>query len=66
MRLEAFIYFLEICENGSIAQTAENNYMLRQTLSAIISETEHQLGFPLLERHSNGCIPTKQGQKALD
>lgn len=55
--------FVLICESGSIARAAERGQLAASALSKRISELEHVIGAPLLERHARGVRPTFVGEQ---
>ncbi|WP_223871614.1 LysR family transcriptional regulator [Candidatus Dactylopiibacterium carminicum] len=55
--------FVLICESGSIARAAERGQLAASALSKRISELEHVIDAPLLERHARGVRPTFVGEQ---
>ncbi len=55
--------FVLCCEGGSIAHAATQGQLAASALSKRISELEHVVGVPLLERHARGVRPTFVGEQ---
>lgn len=55
--------FVLCCEGGSIAHAAEQGQIAASALSKRITELEHVVGVPLLERHARGVRPTFVGEQ---
>lgn len=58
MTFEQLQYFTEVYRQKSITYAANNLYVSRQTLSAIIKKLEIEFGCTLFNRSSNGVEPT--------
>ena len=54
-------YFLEVCRCGSITRAGKQLKVTPQAVSKAIAALERQLGFPLLIRRPEGCVPTEKG-----
>jgi DNA-binding transcriptional LysR family regulator len=59
-------YFFETARAGSIRQAAEHIHVAASAISRQIAKLEHELGSPLLERHSNGVRLTPAGKLLAD
>jgi DNA-binding transcriptional LysR family regulator len=53
-------------ETGSMAKAASDLAITQPAVSYAISEIEHALGVPLLDRTSQGVVPTVFGQALLE
>lgn len=62
MQLHYLQYFISAVECKSLNRAARSLDMLPQTLSLGVVALERELGYPLLERSSNGVIPTHNGE----
>lgn len=62
MKIENLILFRKVCETHSISKVAEQNFISRSSLSAIIQSMEKELGFELLKRSKKGVVLTDNGQ----
>jgi DNA-binding transcriptional LysR family regulator len=58
--------FVAVCETGSIGKAAEREFIAASALSKRLSDLEHTLGTPLLQRHSRGVHPTPAGHSLLN
>lgn len=65
MRIEHLQYLIEINRRHSISAAAQELYLGQTTLSAIVKNTEDELGFPLFYRTHNGVQTTAEGDEAL-
>jgi DNA-binding transcriptional LysR family regulator len=59
-------YFFEAARAGSIRQAAEHIHVASSAISRQIAKLEHELGSPLLERHSSGVRLTPAGKVLAD
>ncbi len=57
--------FIAVCERGSIARAATQEYVAASAVSKRLSELEAAIGTPLLERHARGVRPTPAGESLL-
>jgi len=57
--------FIQIRESGSIARAAERGNLAPSALSKRISELEHIIGAPLLQRHARGVRLTFVGEQLV-
>ncbi len=62
MEFTSLRYFFEAASAGSIRQAAEHIHVAPSAISRQIAKLEHELGSPLLERHSNGVRLTPAGR----
>ena len=65
MRLEHLHYLLCVAQHHSISAAARELFISQTALSAIVSKTEDELGFPVFERVRDGVIPTEEGKEVL-
>lgn len=54
-------YFLAVCACGSITKAGKSLHVTPQAVSKAIGHLENKLGFPLLIRTIDGCVPTEKG-----
>ena len=54
-------YFLAVCACGSITKAGKSLHVTPQAVSKAIGLLEEKLGFPLLIRTIDGCVPTEKG-----
>lgn len=54
-------YFIEVCDCGSIGKAAKSLQVTPQAVSKAISGLEKKLGYSLLIRTKDGCMPTQRG-----
>ena len=66
MRIEQFIYLVDIQKTKSITKTAENFFISRQVVSASIRALEEELGFQLLVREKGNLQFTAIGEIAVE
>jgi DNA-binding transcriptional LysR family regulator len=59
-------YFLEAARAGSIRHAAAHIHVASSAISRQIAKLEHEIGSPLLERHSNGVRLTPAGKLLVD
>jgi DNA-binding transcriptional LysR family regulator len=57
--------FIAVAETGSIGQAAEREFMAASAISKRLSDLEHLLRAPLLERHARGVTLTPAGEALL-
>ena len=65
MRLEHLHYLLCVAQHHSISAAARELFISQTALSAIVSKTEDELGFPVFERVRDGVVPTEEGKEVL-
>lgn len=63
MRIEQFLYFLEIAQTQSIHIAAENLYISQPAVSRSIRALEDELGIQLFKRTVEGACLTENGRK---
>lgn len=63
MDLSGLEYFLEVCACGSITKAGKSMNVTPQAVSKAIAAFEKKLGYPLLIRTIDGCVPTEKGQE---
>lgn len=61
MSLIQYRYFNEVIKTGSIRKAATKLDVTPSSISRHIQQLEHEMGMPLLERHSKGVTPTPAG-----
>lgn len=61
MDIKQLRYFLQVCENGSMLQAAQNIFISQQALSKAIATLEKEIGSPLFYRTSKGLLLTEIG-----
>lgn len=54
-------YFLAVCACGSISKAGKSLHVTPQAVSKAIGQLEDKLGFPVLIRTIDGCVPTEKG-----
>ena len=54
-------YFLEVCRCGSITRAGKNLKVTPQAVSKAVAALEREIGFRLLLRRADGCVPTEKG-----
>ena len=54
-------YFTKVCEYGSISKAARSLHITPQAVSKSIASLEQEVGYNLLIRSSDGCVPTEKG-----
>lgn len=57
--------FVAVCERGSIAKAATQEFVAASAVSKRLSELEFTVGTPLLQRHARGVRPTPAGESLL-
>lgn len=57
--------FVAVCERGSIAKAATQEFVAASAVSKRMSELEFTVGTPLLQRHARGVRPTPAGESLL-
>lgn len=62
MNIKEMESFLAVIRSGSITSAAADIYISPQGLSSLLRKMESELGVPLLERRTNGVIPTEYGR----
>ena len=62
MDINQFIYFVEVCNTGSITKAAEKLHLSQQGLSASIRRLEGELNCDLFYRKAGGIVLTDMGQ----
>lgn len=62
MRIDQFIYLVEIAKFGSISLAAENLHISQPTISQAINALEEELGKKLFYRSRLGTKPTEEGK----
>jgi len=65
VRLRDLHMLMAVAQSGSIAKAAEQLAISHPVVSKTISELEHTLGVPLLDRSSRGVKPTIYGEALL-
>ena len=65
MRLEHLHYLLCVAQHHSLSAAARELFISQTALSAIVSKTEDELGFPVFERVRDGVVPTEEGKEVL-
>lgn len=63
MEIRQLIYFMKVCEHGSILQASKYTYISQQALSKAISSLEKEIGLPLFFRNSRGIELTAAGSR---
>lgn len=63
MRLEHFLYVVEIAECRSMSKAARNLYITQPSLSVSLQNLENELGFQVFERSHKGMVLTQKGQE---
>ena len=66
MRLEQFVYFIEVVRERSISSASRKLGVPQQSLSSSIAALEEELGVVLLERSANGVRPNAMGLAVYD
>ncbi len=63
MRLEHFLYVVEIAEHRSLSKAARNLYITQPSLSVSLQNLENELGFQVFERSHKGMVLTEKGRE---
>ncbi len=63
MRLEHFLYVVEIAEHRSLSKAARNLYITQPSLSISLQNLENELGFQVFERSHKGMVLTDKGNE---
>ncbi len=63
MRLEHFLYVVEIAEHRSLSKAARNLYITQPSLSVSLQNLENELGFQVFERSHKGMVLTEKGSE---
>src|SRR5262247_1720520 len=66
MKLNDLHVLMTVVQVGSMRKAAAVLNTTQPTISRLISELEHTVGTPLLERHRSGIEPTESGRALLD
>jgi DNA-binding transcriptional LysR family regulator len=66
VKLQDLHVFMAVVEAGSMAKAAKVLNRGQPNVSRSITDLEHALGVPLLDRHSRGVEPTSFGRALLD
>lgn len=61
MDIKQLKYFLHVCKNKSLSETAKELYITEQGLSKSIKGLENEIGVPLFKRIGNKLVPTNYG-----
>ena len=59
-------HFHEAARLGSVRAAADFLNVAPSAVSRQITQLEHELGMPLLERHRRGVKPTEAGERVLE
>ena len=63
MRLEHFLYVVEIAKHRSLSKAARNLYITQPSLSVSLQNLENELGFQVFERSHKGMVLTEKGRE---
>jgi DNA-binding transcriptional LysR family regulator len=66
MKIEQYLYAIEIADTGSFSQAARNLYVSQPNLSYAIKQLEQRIGFSLFKRTPTGVIPTIEGRAFIE
>ncbi|MEO8022360.1 LysR family transcriptional regulator [Polaromonas sp.] len=64
--LTSLRYFVAACETGNITRAAEQESIVTSAMSKRLTQLEHDLGVPLLQRQRRGVRPTPAGEMLLE
>jgi DNA-binding transcriptional LysR family regulator len=64
--LTSLRYFVAACETGNITRAAELENIVASAVSKRLTQLEHDLGVPLLQRQRRGVGPTPAGEMLLE
>lgn len=62
IKLELYKVFKEVCDHGSISDTAKALFISQSAVSQSIKQLEIQIGTPLLHRNAKGVTKTAEGE----
>lgn len=65
VRIEQYLYIVEIADSGSFSQAARNLFVSQPSLSYAVKQVEKKLGIPIFERSGSGVIPTRVGSELI-
>ena len=66
MKIDQYLYIIEIADTGSFSQAARNLYVSQPNLSYTVKQLEQKLGYPIFNRTSGGVYPTKEGAELIE
>lgn len=66
MKIDQYLYILEIADTQSFSQAARNLYVSQPNLSYTVKQLEQKLGYPIFTRTSSGVFPTKEGAELIE
>ena len=62
MDMDCMKAFIVICDSGRLSKAAEQLFVSKQALSALVKKMENELGTSLLEREKTGMKLTSAGE----
>lgn len=66
MKIDQYLYIIEIADTGSFSQAARNLFVSQPNLSYTVKQLEQKLGYPIFNRTSTGVYPTKEGAELIE
>ena len=66
VKIEQYLYILEIADSGSFSQAARNLFVSQPNLSYIVKQMELKMGAPIFKRTSNGVVATEEGAELIE
>ena len=65
-KLQHLHIFMTVAQVGSLRKAAQRLNTVQPAISRSIAELEQTLGVHLLDRHSQGVMPTEYGRELID